>query len=403
MTSLSLLLLPLLLSSPIPFGSGGGEGPTASAAPAPGTLSIVPATPELRSGVETEPLDWLDPSRALSDLLDGSKGGLDLLHADLLLRGVYTRVENEIEDTLASDDFTDFNLIDADVALSGWSGAWGGRVSVDLAGQGVGDNNPSLEDAYLRWVDRSWGEVTVGRFKPYMMRSSEVDPEYLLFPTRTFVGSGFDRWDEGIEWHSSFDEFDWWLSATNREDSLSDENFYALRAEWSFWDGWWEPRESAKDAPNYARYIFGLSYAKDKESDEPGGHDVFAFDLHGTFGPYSLLGEWADLDKGLSLRPSEEADYPVVSNLGANPWSLTVGRMFGEQWQAGFRVQDAKDANGTKSMGLALNWFPLDAPVVLLGELTSIDQDKGAGESGLLVRVGLSFGLSRHDQPRRLR
>ena len=73
-----------------------------------------------------------------------------------------------------------------------------------------------------------------------------------------------------------------------------------------------------------------------------------------------------------------------------------VGYALDEDWQFGLRFQDAEDAASTKSSGLAVNWFPFDAPVALLGEVTSYDRDD---ENGILARIGFSYGTTRHDEP----
>lgn len=389
MTTLSTLLLPLLSAVP-------GADPHADASSPAAAVAFPPRL--VASAAQEEdgdvPVDWLDPSRALTDLVGDEVLGLDALHVDLLLRGVYSSLDEDVEDELGTDDFLDFQLIDADVALSGFAGAWSGRVSVDLSGEGPDEDGPSLEDAFLRWSDRWWGDVTVGRFKPNVLRSSEADPEHLLFPTRTFLGTAFDRWDEGVEWHGTYDEFDWWLSGTNREDGFADENLYVGRGEWSLYDAWWAPQEGARNAPVHLQVVFGAVAVVD-DGDE-GDNDAIGLDLQWRMGPWSFAGEWMDLDSMSRLTPSEEADLPFASQSDASPWSLTLGRMFGEEFQAGFRVQDADDFSSTKAYSLGLNWFPFDAPVALLSEATHLDRDS---EDGILLRIGFSFGGTRHDEP----
>ncbi|MFT5288340.1 MAG: hypothetical protein ACI8PQ_001493 [Planctomycetota bacterium] len=400
------LLLPLL-ASPVgidsPSTSMGDPVPVEPGERAPLDWVLMPLVPVAD---DAGAVDWLDPSRALSRTIDGTKFWLDSFHVDLLLRGVYTSLDSDIEGELANDDLLDFALVDGDVALSAFRGGWSARGSVDLAGIGKDDYGAWLEDLYLRWTDRVHGEFTAGRFKPFVMRSSEADPEHLLFPTRTIIGTAFDLWDEGVEWHGNFDEFDWWLSASNREDDLIEENLYAARGEWAFYDAAWEPMEGSRGAPNHLRMVFGAVLLIDDE-DDAGSYGAIGADANFTLGPSSFAVEWMDLERSAVLGHSEEVDFPYNTAPGGKPWSVTWGRTLGDDYQVALRVQDAGDTldagdtSGTMSYGLGLNWFPVDAPIGLLGEVTRLDRDEG--EDGLILRLGFTFGLSRHDEPVYLR
>lgn len=341
---------------------------------------------------EAASADWLDPSRALSAALaDGLGVGHERLHADFLARGVYGSIGNKVEDELGKGDYTGLSLTDLDVALSGFEGPWSARVSGDL-----GTGGPDLEDTYLRWSDRAWGEVTVGRFKPNVLRSSQVDPDHLLFPTRSFLGSYFDRWDQGVEWHGRYDEFDWWLSTVDGKDGFLDKDLYVGRVEWSFYDEWWPPAEGARGAPDFLRLVMGFVYFYNANDVNSGNNDGFGYDLNWTLGPWAMAAEVMHLDDEVRLTTTEATDIPLVERGSRQPWAVTFSRRLDEELEAAVRFQRPRDRARTHATSFGLDWYPLAKPFAVQAEATQLSRD---GEDGTLLRLGVSFGSTRHDLP----
>ena len=339
--------------------------------------------------------DWLELDRWLARAVDeDAAGGADVPEHPVeglswggIVRAFYTYSQDDIA-TGGGDDISGFSVNDADLYFNVAVGDFVGRVSADFAPDG-----PELEDGYGTWLVADWFTVTLGQFKPRVVRSGIVDPETLVFKERTFLGASFDFWDVGVQVAGHYDQFDWWLAVTNASTGQRSDHLFVGRGEWAYYDEAWGDVEGAHGAPINLRLLFGIfAYTF---TDVPGdGGDGWGGDMALTMGPHSLHAEVMGIDNGIFLANNSLRDMPsLVLDGRGRPFSATYGYLFANRWQLAARYQNLDDDRDTKIFSGAVNWFPLeDGPVGWVLDVTHVDSK---GPDGLVISVGVNVGLSR--------
>lgn len=373
---------PLLRRSLLPLALG-LVVPIVAADPLP--RDPVPAT-EDAAGVTNEDA-WLDLDSELGTLAGFLEPGDAMVQTSVLLRAFY----NYSDDLLAGaedDSISGVRLVDADVAFDIGSGDTAARISFDLdSSEGM------LEDGWVRWTKEEWLVFKVGHLKPRALYSSEADPEFLLFHDRTFLGGSFDLWDLGFEVSGHYDWFDWFATVSNGVTGVTNQHLYVLRGEASFYDMAFPPAEGARGAPRHRRVMLGATYFR--ESYSPGAEeaDGFATDMLLTYGPWGWHYEYASLDSGWDDRPIYGVGAaPLLLRGGKSPWSTTLSRMYGPEWEAAFRWQDIADRTQATMGGFALRYYPHEGPLSYVAEVSDTESD---GEHNWTFRVGINVGRSR--------
>jgi hypothetical protein len=221
------------------------------------------------------------------------------------------------------------------------------------------------------------------------LRSASVPPDALLFRERTFLGAVFDGWDEGLELGGHYDQFDYWLSLTDVSDGGSSDHFWSARAEWALFDAAFEDLEGARGAPDHLQVLLGCAWFADGAltSREGGG---FGADVALRLGPYSLHGEWADLDEGFE-RPIDVFNGLLLDLGAGQPAAITFGARLGADAEAALRYQRAGDSLSTESFGGVLQWSPGGGPARCVADVALVESDP---RDFALFSLGLGLGSS---------
>jgi hypothetical protein len=330
---------------------------------------------------------WLDLDSELGTLAGSLLPGDAVVQANVLIRAFYNFSEDLIGGA-DEDSVSGMRLVDADFAFDIGNGATSARVSFDLdSSEGL------LEDGWVEYRRSEFLRFKVGHLKPRVLFSSEADPELLLFHDRTFLGGSFDHWEMGLEVSGHYDWFDWFATVSNGVTGITNQHLYTMRGECSFYDSAWRPQEGARGAPRHRRVLLGASYFRESYSPGTEEADGFATDMLMTYGPWGLHWEYASLDSGWDERPIYGTGAaPIELRGGKSPFSATLSRMFGPEWEAALRVQNANDRDDTTFGGLAVRYYPFEGPLSYVTEISDTESDD---IHGWIFRVGINVGSSR--------
>jgi len=325
---------------------------------------------------------WAGLDRALAALRSAPETG-PFSHG-VLLRAFYTSSPEEAKAVLDGADVSGFVLEDADAYFTHDDDVSTWRLSADFDSGTV-----QLEDAHVRWRHGDGLALTVGQFKPRVLRSGSMPASELLFRERTFVGAAFDGWDDGVELGGHYDQWDYWLALTDGANGSDTDHFTSARVEWALYDAAFEDREGARGAPNILRALLGVSWFVDAAlSNADGGG--WAADLALTFGPYAFHGEWAALDDDFARTIDVFNGYLITLGDG-QPFSATFGRSLGAEAEVALRFQRAEDADSTESVGVVANWNPGGGPARFVADLALVDGDT---REFSLLSLGIVLGSS---------
>jgi hypothetical protein len=332
-----------------------------------------------------DPVDpWRELDHALARL--GVAEGEGPFSYGALVRAFYTHSPTEA--SAGTDDISGTVLEDADVFFSYHEGDVGWRVSADLD-----EGEPELEDAFAQWQYDPACVLSMGQFKPRVVRSGSLPADGLLYRERTFLGAAFDLWDDGVELGGHYDQFDYWLAVTDGSNASESTHFWSARTEWALWDAAFEDREGARGSPNHLRTLLGAFTFSDAAQSNSDG-DGYGLDLALTFGPYAFHAEWADIDEAFARTIDVFNGYLVTLGDG-QPRSATLSRRVGDFGEAALRFQNADDVDSTEEWALSANWSPGGGPARLVADLGLVEGDtRDFSIFSLGIQLG-SSGLSR--------
>lgn len=334
------------------------------------------------SGAADDP--WLELDRALARLTtpDTDTGRSQ----GVLIGAFYTNAPEEAG--TGANDLSGQVFEDVDVFVAFDRGDVALRISADFD-----QGDAELEDAYGRWKRYDWFTLTMGQFKPRVVRSGSVPADGLLFRERSFLGAAFDGWDDGFELGGHYDQFDYWLAATDGSNGEQSDHFWSARGEWALYDAAWDDLEGARGAPNHLRVLLGATMFEDvTQSAADGGG--YGGDLALTFGPYAFHAEWADLDESFA-RTVDVFDGALLTIGDGQPRSGTLSRRVGERAEAAVRFQKADDVDSTEALSLGANWSPGAAAVRFVADLALVEGDSRDFSVFSLGLVVGSSGISR--------
>lgn len=291
---------------------------------------------------------------------------------------------------IADDDLADFDGFDfydvdiwAQLPLEGFDF----RISFDAEpGLAV------LEDAYVHYVHDQQLAARIGNFKPRVLFTNSVDPELQVFNDRSVLGTFFDVWDIGLQasgqGSGGAERLRYFGSITNGSDGTDDDQAYVLRGEWSVHGSNLPLQEGMRGHVGEQEIELGLVFVQDSGDDATGfGLDVLA--RHDKFsGQFEVMNLDDDLAGLVGLKI-----VPVVLDGDATPWALSGAALVSDQVQIGARIQDTDNDDDTTILSVAVDYFPNDGPLVVIGQLDRYDDV--AGEDGFVLQVGVSMGSSR--------
>lgn len=330
------------------------------------------------------PDDPVDPWRELDDTIAslGAAEEAGPFSYGALIRAFYT--SSAVEGSAGTGDVAGNALEDVDVFVAYRAGDLGWRVSADLD-----QGSPELEDAYALWQYDPAFVLSMGQFKPRVVRSGSVPASALLFRERTFLGAAFDAWDDGVELGGHYDQFDYWLAVTDGANGNESTHFWSARSEWALWDAAFEDREGAFGAPNHLRVLLGaFTFADETQSNSDG--DGYGFDLALTFGPYAFHAEWADIDEAFARTIDVFNGYLVTLGDG-QPRSFTLSRRLGDEAEGALRFQVADDVDSTEEWGVSAGWRPHGGPARLVADLGLVEGDT---RDFSIFSLGIELGSS---------
>jgi hypothetical protein len=272
------------------------------------------------------------------------------------------------EGGLGSEDVSGSVFEDLDLWLGQWTRAFAWKVSADLE-----DGSAALEDAWARVRLRDDVGLTVGQFKPRVVRSGSILEEALLFRSRTFLGAAFDVWDDGFELATHGERWSATLALVDGANGSESDHFWSLRGEWELYESDLAEREGARGAENFLVSRLGIAtFADVSQSANDGGG--LAFDLALTYGPYSLAGEWAHLQDEF-VREVDVFNGHVFDLGDGDPMSFTFARRVGPEFEAALRYQRAEDADDTTATLLAVTWARAGAAARFVAEAGVVEAE----------------------------
>lgn len=306
-----------------------------------------------------------------------------------LVRVFYTKSPEEAGAPGAPADASGFVFEDLDGHFAYESADLAWRLGVDLDRMTSG-GEVEVEDAYARWQHLDGLALSVGRFKPRVVRSGSVPADGLLFRERTFLGAAFDRWDDGFELDGWRDEFGYALALTDGANGSASDHFLSARGIWALVDDGMANREGARGAPNHLRVVLGCGFFHDDAQSDGG----FAADLAFTFGPYGFHTEWASLGDDFT-RDIEVFDGHRLTLGDGEPFSATLSRRFGSEAELALRFQRADEADATEAVGLGASWNPGAGPLRFVADFERVEGDT---RDFALFTAGVELGSSGPDR-----
>lgn len=300
----------------------------------------------------------------------------------VLLRPFYTFSAKE--SGLGSEDISGNVFADLDLWFGQWTHAFAWKLSTDLD-----EGDVMLEDAWARFRVREDLGLTVGQFKPHVVRSGSIEEDGLLFRSRTFLGAAFDVRDDGVELATRGERWSATLALVDGANGSQSDHFWSLRGELELFESEVAGREGARGAENFLISRLGVAtFADVSQSAQDGGG--LAFDLALTYGPYSIAAEWANLQEEFT-REVDVFNGHVFDLGDGEPMSFTFGRCLGEEFEAAVRYERAEDADDTTATLLALNWGRTGSRARLLAEAGMVEADS---RDFTIVSLGVVFGES---------
>jgi hypothetical protein len=345
------------------------------------TSALAVATLGSAAWAGTGDSDWLELDQEITSLTS-SVAMTDGPQLGAMLRLYWLQTGDDVFGLAGpGDDVSGLDIYDALFWIEATSGDYSARVSGDLS-----TNTALTEDAYIRWLCGEDLQVTWGRFKPYMGRSSQIDAEHLFFADRTLMGMRYDSRSEGIAVNGSMDQFVWNASVTNGVDGLADEYEIVLHGGMTIGNGaGWSERQTG-DGTNA---FFGATYYTDGFDGPAGDLGGFLLEASGNMDQFWFAAEFASLDEGSSntfdafLGGGGDGD-------DNSPYSFAIGMDFNDEFGGGVRFQDGDDELGTSAIQVAGNYRCNGATWVL--DWTDFENDV---DDGSLIRLGVNFGSSR--------
>jgi hypothetical protein len=288
------------------------------------------------------------------------------------------------DDDLGGSSFNGFDFHDIDIWAELPIENYDFRASFD-----ADSGTARLEDAYVHYVHNDALAGKVGSFKPRVLFSNSVDPELLMFNERSVLGSFFDGWDIGAQASGRvLEQLDYFVSITNGANGKDSDSLYVVRGEWSFQGQDLPLQEGQHDLAGEQDIELGLVFFQDTGDNDLGlGADVLA-----RFEKFALQFEVMSLDDGLSGGAGLKT-VPVALAGDSLPWTLSGSTTLSDTMQLAGRIQSTDNADDTRIVSVALDYYPADGPVSLVAQIDRYDED-GDGD-GFALQVGVSMGHSR--------
>ena len=256
------------------------------------------------------------------------------------------------------------------------------RVSFDMdSGSAV------LEDAYVAWSYDSGMTVVMGQFKAPALRSAIIDPENLQFIDRSNLGAVHDFWDTGLGVMGDIQDGLSYALAVRDGYSAgpvwgddSEELFWFAHLNYEIGNGL-SPVEGGMKAGEELDAAIGVSWW-DMEDDSL--DPVLTVDVAATMGQISGSLELADSgDAGDNI-------LGALAGMGTNPMAITLGYLFADNMEAGYRYEDYDDAGDNTKSTFGLNYYMHGHNAKW--QLNYIDDDLATDET---LALGLTVGASR--------
>lgn len=130
----------------------------------------------------------------------------------------------------------------------GYRGDFGGGIGffadVDEPGRLRAIETTAVRQVY----DDVW--FTIGRFRAPLVQSALLEEDKLLFYHRTFIGTEWDRYVNGVMVHGRYGQLRGWIAAQNGSDQMGEDIAFTGRGTWDvFGGGTGYEREGAYGAP----------------------------------------------------------------------------------------------------------------------------------------------------------
>jgi hypothetical protein len=393
--------------------------------------------------------EWTALDSEISGLASPLKQSQDGNGWAALLRAVYSYSSDELfkggPDNPPLDpeepDLNGFGFNDIDLAFWGSQGSYTWRVSADLDGNDIdedesGDDFSSslaLEDAYIRWNCGGYFDGTFGNYKPRLSLSNSVDPERQLFIDRSALGSAGDWWDQGVGVSGVFDQFAWYGGLMNGSNGHTRDHFYYVRGEFNIGTGA-GVYEGAMGSSDTLNGTVGLTFVLDNtldftgttvpssggDLDNDGNADSTAWilDFGGNLSNIGFGAEIAVLDD--DFRAFTDEDYSNIFDRSDNtfltlaedsmPWSVYGSFLISPEWEVAVRYEDldngdllrddvtpgntVEDGPDNTILSIGANWYTGSNAGKWQVQWSLIDADSGF-DDGNILEVGYAVGTTR--------
>jgi len=260
------------------------------------------------------------------------------------------------------------------------------RISVDGAAGDV-----TLFDAYAHVQLVDGLAIRVGRMKSEIMFTSIADRDKQILYDRSYLGTIFNRRDQGAQLYGSWHPFDFYVGVFNGNDGIADDLAFNAKGVFTLGDKLVRGQSGGYGTEAGTNYSFGIAYVEDVNVTDA---TATTLEFVGYSGPFWLGLEGAEFGNGFNGQPTEGVlavagtTVPPVSD--TTPWGVTVGYMLNDHNEFAFRYTDTDNSLDNKiatggytfyaeghAMKYQLNYTRVDSTgpdtdVVLVGMTASI-------------------------------
>jgi hypothetical protein len=206
-----------------------------------GTSQGTPPAQEPASGLDAQD-DPDELEREAAEIAGAREGAWDLeIHGYLKSSYLYSEDTTLYAQRGASGFSFDAARFWFESEVAGWRIHLGYRGEV---GGGIGFFAAADEPGVLRAIEstavRSIYEdvwFTVGRFRAPLVTSALLEEDKLLFYHRTFIGTEWDRYLNGVMVHGRYGQLRAWIAAQNGSDQAGEDIGFTARAAWDIFGG----------------------------------------------------------------------------------------------------------------------------------------------------------------------
>ncbi|MEM8710373.1 MAG: porin, partial [Planctomycetota bacterium] len=241
----------------------------------------------------------------------------------------------------------------------------GYRLEVDFGGQG-------LLDAFLDIPVGGEISLRVGQFRAHVLREALIDSGNLFFADRSVHASLFAGRGQGVALQGNFDAFDWAVSVQNGADGVTDDLFFAVRAELDILGEGTDLIEGAYGASEEMEASAGIAYFNDDAVDDSDG---IAFEASMATSQFSAQAVVLSTGDAVSFANADGNELYAGGNFvagliagnvniaDATPFAIGGTFMLTEassdygSWELGARFQDLDDPLSTRIIDVGANYY----------------------------------------------